>query len=167
MASPSWDCSLFPQYYYLRLDSMHYRSFSLLIRFSSTDRKASDVTVLDFRYRKNDGDKQDCEQSLFDFWFNMERARACERRARNEGGDSSVSRLTSRTCLISCLTKERYEKINRKTRETYHANAKEQRAYHPHANRISLFKVLKKTIVRSLRFNSYFSFYACLAFLGS
>ena len=36
---------------------MDYRSFSLLIRFSSTDRKASDVTVLDFRYRKNDGDK--------------------------------------------------------------------------------------------------------------
>lgn len=144
MASPSWDCPLFPQYYYLRLNSMHYCSFCLLIRLSCTDRKAYVVTVLDFRYRQNDGDKQDFEQSLFDFLFSMENAHACERRARNEGGASSVSRLTSRAWLFSCLTKERYEKINRKIRDTYHANAKEQRAYHPHANRISLFKVLKK-----------------------
>ena len=43
--------------YHLRLDSMHYCSFCLLIRFSSIDRKASVVTVLDFRYRKNDGNK--------------------------------------------------------------------------------------------------------------
>ena len=50
----------------------------------------------------------------------------------------------SRAWSFLCLTKERYEKINHKTHDTYHANAKEQRAYHPHANRISLFKVLKK-----------------------
>lgn len=96
----------------------------------------------------------------------MESARACESRGRNEGRDSSVSRLTSRAWLFSCLTKERYEKINRKTRDTYHANAKEQRAHHPHANRISLFKVLKQKLLGH-SFNSYFSFYACLAFLGS
>ena len=45
----------------------------------------------------------DCEQSLFFFRFSKESARARERRARNEGGSSRVSRVPSRECSLSCL----------------------------------------------------------------
>ena len=64
---------------------------------------------------------QDCEQSLLFFRFSKESARLRERRAakpqdaRNEGGSSSVSRLPSCECSLSCLvhfarrTKEKRE----------------------------------------------------------